>query len=154
VSGAFCWNGTKGSDYFVFNNDLDRFDLVWAGRGRDFISDGKDDHYWSNDEFHGQRGNDTLISTGGDDLLYGGWGNDLIKVRASSYDPAEMQFPMTDVHSTLGFDVQVFGGRGHDVLQVLNSDGFTIEYDGSATIIHTAHGGTITVHGVEEFHFL
>jgi len=155
VSAALQWSGTKSDDRFVFDDDWDRFDFVTAGDGADFISDGRDDNYWSDDFFHGQKGNDTLVSTEGNDVLRGGQGNDTFEVRLGFYDPAELQFPVPGVeHGQVGFEVEVFGGRGFDVLIVSNSDGYTLEQQGDVTIIHSVYGGTVTVHGVEEFQFL
>ena len=155
MSAALQWSGTKRDERFVFDNDYDRFDFVRAGGGADFISDGSDDNYWSNDFFHGQAGNDTLVSTEGNDVLRGGRGNDTFELRLGWYDPAEVQFPPPGVeHGQVGFDVEIFGGRGHDRLVVTNSDGYTLEHRGDDVIIHSVWGGTVTVHGVEEFQFL
>jgi Ca2+-binding RTX toxin-like protein len=149
------WDGTNKRDVFVFNSDYDDFDFVAAGKGRDLISDGRDDGYWSSDEFYGQRGNDMLISRDGDDLLYGGRGQDTIIVHANWYDPAEMQFHPDGVkHEKIGFNVTVFGGRGHDVFEMNQSDIVSVEHFEDKSIIHTAHNGSVTVYGVEEFHFL
>lgn len=155
MTAALRWSGTKSDDRFVFDDDCDRFDFVTAGDGADFISDGRDDNYWSDDFFHGQQGNDTLISSEGNDVLRGGQGDDFLQVRLGWYDPAELQFAPPGVkHDRIGFEVQVFGGRGDDVLVVTNSDGYTLEERGGHVIIHSAYGGTVTVHGVEEFQFL
>jgi Ca2+-binding RTX toxin-like protein len=155
VSAAMRWDGTVDKDTFVFNDDYDDFDFVKAGRGNDLISDGKNDGYWSSDEFYGQRGDDTLISNDGDDLLKGGRGDDTFIVDPGWFDPAEMQFhaPGTE-HAKIGFQVTIFGGRGHDVLEMSEADARSVEYKEDVAIIHTGHHGTITVHGVEEFHFL
>jgi Ca2+-binding RTX toxin-like protein len=155
VSGAQQWTGTSLADRFVFDDDDDRLDLVIAGEGDDFVSDGNDDSHWSNDVFCGQQGNDTLISTEGNDVLRGGRGDDVLQVRLSFYDPANVQFPPPGIeHGQVGFDVEAFGGRGHDVLIISNSDGYTLEEQGDVTIIHSVYGGTVTVHGVEEFQFV
>ena len=155
MSAALQWSGTKRDDRFVFNNDYDRFDFVTAGDGDDFISDGSDDRYWSSDFFHGQAGDDRLVSTGGYDVLRGGSGADTFELRLAWYDPADVQFPVPGIeHGQVGFDVEIFGGRGHDRLVVTNSNGYTLEQRGDDTVIHSVYGGTVTVHDVEEFQFL
>jgi Ca2+-binding RTX toxin-like protein len=155
MSGAMQWSGTALADRFVFDGDYDRLDYVLGGLGDDYISDGADDAYWSDDVFLGQDGNDTLISTEGNDLLRGGQGDDTLEITLGWYDPAELQFPLPGVeHGKVGFDVEVRGGQGWDTLTIHNSDGFTIERDGHHAVIHTVWGGTVTVHGIEEFQFL
>lgn len=155
MSAALQWSGTKRDDRFVFDNDYDRFDFVTAGDGADFISDGSDDNYWSSDFFHGQAGDDTLVSTEGNDVLRGGRGDDTLEVRLGWYDPADVQFPAPGTqHGQAGFEVVVFGGQGHDVLIVKNSDGYTLEQTDDGVIVHSVFGGTVTVHDVEEFQFL
>jgi len=154
MSGAIQWSGTALADRFVFDGDSDRFDYVLGGLGDDFISDGADDAFWSNDVFLGQAGNDTLISTEGSDLLRGGQGDDVLEVRLGWYDPTELQFPVPGTkHGQIGFDVELFGGHGYDRLVISNSDGYTLEHRGGEVIIHSVFGGTVTVHGVEEFQF-
>ena len=155
MSGAIQWSGTALADRFVFDGDSDRLDYVFGGLGDDYVSDGADDAFWSNDVFLGQAGNDTLVSTEGNDLLRGGSGDDMLEVRLGWYDPAELQFPAPDIkHGRVGFDVEVFGGKGWDMLTIRNSDGYSMERDGRAVVIHSEWGGTVTVHGVEEFQFL
>lgn len=155
MSAALQWSGTKSDDRFVFDNDYDRFDFVAAGSGSDFISDGADDQHWSSDVFHGQAGDDTLVSADGNDVLRGGRGDDTFEVRFSWYDPADVQFPVPGVeHGQVGFDVEVFGGRGHDRLYITNSEGYTLERSGDDVIIHSVYGGTVMVYDIEEFQFL
>ena len=153
MSSALRWNGSSDADCFIFNHDYDRFDLVFGGRGSDVISDGVDDGYWSSD---GQRGNDTLISTDGYDVLRAGKGDDTLKVVANWYDPADLQFPQAPDagHANVGFDVKVFGGAGHDRLLIADPGTYSIEEVGEDTIIHTSFGGTITARYIEEFLFV
>jgi len=155
VTLAKAWNGTRYNDHFFFT-DTDTFDFVSAGGGNDVISDVKDGKFWSDDVYRGQAGNDTLTSTGGYDILRGGCGNDVFKVTATGYDRAAVPgtWEITAGSDVTGFDVEVFGVRGHDLLIIKNSEGYSIEQHGGAEIIHTAFGGTITVRGVEEIHFL
>jgi hypothetical protein len=40
------------------------------------------------------------------------------------------------------------------VLIITNSEGYTLEQQGDDVIIHSVWGGSVTVHGVEEFQFL
>lgn len=150
------WNGSQRADRFVFDDNDDRFDFALGGGGGDYISDGAyEGNYWSNDIFHGEDGNDTLVSTGGHDVLRGGCGKDSFIITAAWYDPANQQFAPPGTQSEmLGFDLSVFGGRGNDKLTLENSDNYSLEYVDGFTIIHTEYGGTITVRGVEELEFL
>lgn len=155
LTAAQAWKGTRTSDNYLFDDD-DTFDFVMAGHGDDTISDALNGQFWSSDFFHGQSGSDTLVSTGGHDVLRGGKGDDIFDVTAGFYETGTLPGGWQDDSESgpLGFDVMVSGGIGHDLLTLRNSEGYTIEYRDDLTIIHTAQGGTITVEGVEEFQFL
>ena len=144
------WYGTDEDDYFVFGPYTK--DHVWAGNGNDIIED-KTSKYWTSDIFHGQAGNDVLISRNGNDKLYGGIGNDNMKVEVS-FHSANSDDCYHIPHQT-GFNVSVHGGKGHDVLEILNSIGSILTDNGNGSYdIETRYHGHITATNIEEIVFL
>lgn len=150
---AKTWYGTSGEDTFVFDDNYGVVDNVWAAGGDDRIADGRDDP-WSSDFFHGQAGDDTIVSLSGYDLLSGGGGNDLIKVKSAQYNAGAIPGMPAGPEDWVGFDVEVKGGDGFDVLRVTNAEGYSVETEGDWTYITTRFGGTISAKDIEKFEFI
>ena len=83
IGGGTCW-GTKGDDVLIGTDGRNEInasfgdDLVRAGPGSDFISNGESDYSFGEDENHGGQGADYIVGQLDSEQHFGGPGDDHI----------------------------------------------------------------------------
>lgn len=137
--------GTEGNDRFDLRQEFQAYtqDVVYGYGGADFIREMWHPFYSSDDEYYGGKGEDTIESTAGNDLLSGGKDDDFFIIRLESQPKPGDPDQSDDPFNPKAWEMEIRGGEGDDTakiydsvgtLSVLGDDHFRVKLEGGGAV--------------------